>query len=110
MFTDPARVRRKDPGTPEKCNVWTFHSIFNTAERHAKIADGCRSAEIGCTDCKTELAGKVQEHLTPIYEKRKQLLENPKELDEIIHTGTKKARIVARETMEEVREAVFNSR
>jgi tryptophanyl-tRNA synthetase len=110
MFTDPARVRRKDPGTPEKCNVWTFHSIFNTAERHAKIADGCRSAEIGCTDCKTELAGKVQEHLSPIYEKRKQLLENPKELDEIIHTGTKKARIVARETMEEVREAVFNSR
>ena len=69
-----------------------------------------RSAEIGCTDCKTELAGKVLEHLSPIYEKRKQLLENPKELDEIIHTGTKKARIVARETMEEVRAAVFNSR
>ena len=74
------------------------------------VGVGLLVAPAAGSDTRAWLAGKVQEHLTPIYEKRKQLLENPKELDEIIHTGTKKARIVARETMEEVREAVFNSR
>lgn len=110
MFTDPARVKRSDPGHPEICNVWTFHSIFNAPERHAPIGEACRTAKIGCTDCKAELAEKVVAWQRPIFERRRQLLERPKELDEILTAGAAKARAVAARTMEEVRETIFGGR
>ncbi len=110
MFTDPARVKRSDPGHPEVCNVWTFHSLFNTTDRHGQIGEECRTARIGCTDCKGELAKKLAEWQGPIFERRRELLSRPAQLDEIIAAGTDRAKKIAAATMAEVREAVFGGR
>jgi tryptophanyl-tRNA synthetase len=110
MYTDPARQKRTDPGHPEICNVWTFHSVFGPPERHAAIGTECRTAAIGCTDCKAELAGRLLEWLRPIRERREEILSRPRELDEILAAGAARARAAARETMNEVREAVFGGR
>jgi tryptophanyl-tRNA synthetase len=84
--------------------------MLNTKERHAKIEVDCKSAAIGCVECKGELAGKMLDWLRPIQERRKALLAEPGKLDAIIARGTERAREVARHTMKEVREAVFGSR
>lgn len=110
MYTDPARVKRTDPGHPEVCNVWAFHSIFGDAGRHEAIGAACRTAEIGCTDCKRELAGRVSAWQRPVFERRRELLSRPKDLEAILAAGAEKARKVARETMQEVREVVFGVR
>jgi tryptophanyl-tRNA synthetase len=110
MFTDPNRKKRSDPGDPAVCNVFAFHGMLNSKERHAKIETDCKAAAIGCVECKAELAGRMLDWLRPIQERRQALLAEPGKLDAILARGTERARAVARETMKEVRNAVFGSR
>jgi len=110
MFTDPNRKKRSDPGNPHVCNVFAFHGMLNTAERHKQIETDCSSAKIGCVECKAELATRMLDWLRPIQERRKALLAEPGKLDAILARGTERARAVAKATMKEVREAVFKSR
>src|SRR5579863_9678020 len=77
MFTDPNRKKRSDPGNPEVCNVFAFHGMLNTPERHAQINADCRAAKIGCVECKAELAGKLLDWLRPLQERRRALLADP---------------------------------
>ncbi len=110
MFTDPNRKKRSDPGNPHICNVWAFHGMLNTKERHARIEEDCRSAQIGCVDCKAELAGRMLDWLGPFQERRRALLADPSRIDAILAAGNARAHRVALETMNEVREAVFGGR
>lgn len=105
MITDPARVKRTDVGHPEVCSVCAYHSVFNPEEAE-QLHEGCRTASIGCTDCKKRLAEKINELLEPMREKRAKLEQKPKEIDDIIKEGNKKARAFAQETMKEVRKAL----
>ncbi|HHN64493.1 MAG TPA: tryptophan--tRNA ligase [Nitrospirae bacterium] len=106
MVTDTQRKRRTDPGDPEKSPVYQLHRIFSTEEELEEVARGCRTAGIGCIDCKRILIKNVFKVLEPIWEKRKELSDNPSIMDEIIETGNEKARKAARETMELVRDAM----
>ena len=106
MFTDPQRARKRDPGDPEVCNVFSFHRIFSPTEEVGDIGSACRSANIGCVDCKKRLISKVIAFLDPLQEKRDYFSNHFEEVEDIIETGTKKARNIARETMNEVREAI----
>jgi len=106
MPTDPARVRRSDPGDPEKCPVWAFHQIYSTDETRQWVVEGCRSAGIGCLDCKQPLIDAVLKEQAPIRERALEFVENPKAVQNIINEGCEAAREVARDTMEEVRQAV----
>ena len=110
MFTDPNRKKRSDPGNPHICNVFAFHGMLNAKERHAKIEADCKAAQIGCVECKTELAGRMLDWLRPFQERRKALLAEPGKLDRILEAGNARARQVAAQTMKEVRDAVFKSR
>ncbi len=103
MMTDPARKRRTDVGNPDLSPVHQLHKIFSSKEEQEYTAQGCRTASIGCIDCKKILIKNVLKVLEPIWAKRKELLENPKLLREIVNKGTEKARKVAQETMELVR-------
>ncbi|QVL37288.1 tryptophan--tRNA ligase [Aminirod propionatiphilus] len=107
MKTDPARERRSDPGDPDKCPVWDLHRVFNPdgGERE-ELASGCRSAAIGCIDCKKRLFSHVERYLAPIQERRRHYEGRPELLDEVLRHGAEKARKVARETMTAVREAL----
>ena len=106
MMTDPARQRRRDPGNPEICPVFDLHKIFTPDDSREACAVGCRTAGIGCLDCK----GVLLEHLLPrldgIRERRQKFVEKPKEIVEILTEGSKKARRFAQGTMDEVRRAV----
>lgn len=106
MMTDPARKRRTDAGDPELSPVFQLHRIFSTKEEQDEVAHGCRTAGIGCIDCKKILIKHVFEVMEPIWEKRNSLLSNPAVLNDIAEKGTEKARKSARETMKLVREAV----
>ena len=106
MFTDPQRARRSDPGDPEICNVFSFHKIFSPSEEVEEISHECRSACIGCVDCKKRMASRVITALSPLQSKREYYSNHFKEVKEIVETGIKKARSIARETMNEVREAL----
>ncbi|MCP4681645.1 MAG: tryptophan--tRNA ligase [Desulfobacterales bacterium] len=106
MITDPQRARRKDPGSPDACNVFSFHEIYTDHETVQKINSECQCAGIGCFDCKKMMAANLKEALGPIREKRKELESDIKKVEEIIGEGNKQARSIAKETMEEVREAV----
>ena len=105
-FTDPARVRRSDPGHPEVCNVFTLHGHFTPADEVAEIARACRAAEIGCVQCKRRLAETMAEQLGPIRERWEALRARPREVREVLAAGATRARAVARETMDEVRRKV----
>jgi tryptophanyl-tRNA synthetase len=107
MFTDPDRKRKTDPGNPAVCNVFSFHGMLNSKERHAEIDAACRTAKIGCVECKVELSGKMTGWLGPIQERRKALAADPAKLDRILAEGNARAREIARKTMAEVRSAVF---
>ena len=104
--TDPARVRRKDPGNPDVCNIHTLHTFFSDEERIQWVRSGCTTAAIGCFDCKKALADNLIAHLQPIRERRAWLQANPKEVEEILRQGARKARTVAQQTMSEVRQRV----
>jgi tryptophanyl-tRNA synthetase len=107
MKTDPARMRRTDPGTPEKCNVWAYHKAFGTPEEKLnEIHKGCTSATIGCVDCKKILLESMKKKLEPIWEKLEELKAHPQVVKDVIGEGNKKAKAVASETLEKVREAM----
>lgn len=103
MPTDPARVRREDPGDPLKCNVFTYHKLLSTDEDLKWVDQGCRTAGIGCGDCKGRLAERFESLVAGPREKRKELLNNKTLLDSIIQDNCQKARRIAAENMAEVR-------
>ncbi|WP_242395381.1 tryptophan--tRNA ligase [Anaeromyxobacter oryzisoli] len=104
--TDPARMRRQDPGHPDVCGIFYLHKVTSDAETVAWVDQSCRTAAIGCVDCKK----KVLERLLPaqerMRERREALLARPKDLDDLVQLGTGKARAAAARTMEEVRKAM----
>jgi tryptophanyl-tRNA synthetase len=104
MVTDPARVRRTDPGDPDKCPVGDLHKVFSSADTLAKVYDGCRTAGIGCIECKSWAADALVEILNPIQERRAQYREA--DAAEILTDGSNRARTRAEETMVEVRAAM----
>jgi tryptophanyl-tRNA synthetase len=106
MVTDPARIRRNDPGNPDKCPVGDLHKIFSSAETLAKVYEGCTTAGIGCIECKGWAADSIVTALKPIQERRKPYEENPELVWEILEDGGAKARKRAEQTMVEVREAM----
>ncbi|MFO7858832.1 MAG: tryptophan--tRNA ligase [Ectothiorhodospiraceae bacterium] len=103
MPTDPARVRRTDPGEPEKCPVWDFHKIYSDADTQDWVQHGCRSAGIGCVDCKKPVIRSVQEELEPIRERAQAYENDPEAVRGIVASGVEAARDTARETLEDVR-------
>ncbi|MBS0359459.1 MAG: tryptophan--tRNA ligase [Proteobacteria bacterium] len=106
MQTDPARVRRTDPGEPDKCPVWGLHKVYSNDEVKNWVQTGCRSAGIGCLDCKKPLIDAVKKELEPIQAAAKEYEANPKLVESIVREGTEVAREQARETLIEVREAI----
>lgn len=106
MPTDPARVRRTDPGNPEKCPVWDFHKMYSDDETRQWVWEGCTSAGIGCIDCKMSVVKKVQDSLEPVRERAKEYESNPDLVRSIMSDGSETARAVAKETLEEVRQAI----
>lgn len=106
MITDPQRARRSDPGRPDYCNVFTFHELYTDKEKVQEIDTACRNATIGCVECKQTMAASLNVALEPIREKRRELEASPETIDAIIEAGNRKARKIARGTMEEVREVV----
>ncbi len=106
MMTDPARKRRTDKGDPERSPVHQLHKIFSSKEEQEYAAHGCRTAEIGCIDCKKILIKNVFGVMEPIWTKRKELQNNPDALHDVVNKGTEKATGIARETMELVRDAL----
>jgi tryptophanyl-tRNA synthetase len=106
MQTDPARVRRSDPGDPDKCPVWDLHKIYSSEETKAWVQTGCRTAGIGCLDCKKPVIEAVLRELGTIRERAKEFEENPDLVRGIVDEGCERAREAARATMDEVRAAV----
>ena len=106
MPTDPARIRRNDPGEPEKCPVWQFHQLYSDQERQDWVQQGCRSAGIGCVDCKKPVIEAIQAELEPIRVEARELENNQDIVKNIISEGCEKARDEAQDTLKEVREAV----
>jgi len=105
MVTDPARVRRTDPGEPDKCPVGDLHKIFSSSETMAKVYDGCRSAGIGCIECKSWAADSLWGVLAPMQERRMKYEADPKLAWDVLEAGSQKARQAAEATMREAREA-----
>jgi tryptophanyl-tRNA synthetase len=106
MMTDPARATRKDPGEPEKCPAFNLHKIYCTAEEIDYVTKGCRTAGIGCLECKKIMIKHVIADLAPIREKRAALEKRPGEVEEVIAAGNRAAQEKAVETMREVRGAI----
>lgn len=106
MMTDPARARRTDPGDPEKCPVFEYHKLYSTPDEIAQVTQGCRTAGIGCVDCKKILLAHVLEHLAPIWDKRQALEKDMDAVKGSIEEGIEKARREAQRTMDLVLEAV----
>jgi len=106
MVTDPARIRRADKGNPDVCPVFTLHKSISAQPVIDQVNKECRTAAIGCIDCKKLLADGLVTLLTPTWEKRHELAQKPTLVDEVIDTGTKKAGAVARRTIAEVSEAM----
>ena len=106
MPTDPARVRRDDPGDPEKCPVWSLHKIYSNAETRDWVVKGCTTAGIGCLECKQPLIDAVLAEQEPIRERAQRYLDQPQLLRDIVDAGCDKARAVAQETMRDVRQAM----
>jgi tryptophanyl-tRNA synthetase len=102
-FTDPARKRRSDPGNPDVCNIMSYHRVFSTPQEIEHCAEGCRTAGIGCVDCKKILTEHVLAMVAPIRDRRRALLSEPQHLVGILHAGAERARPIARATMDEVR-------
>lgn len=106
MPTDPARVRRTDPGEPERCPVWQLHKVYSDEDRQQWVQEGCRSAGIGCLDCKKPVIEAIQQELAPIQERAKAYEDDPSLVKSIVSEGSEQARSEARITLEEVREAM----
>ena len=106
MPTDPQRVRRTDPGDPERCPVWQFHQVYSDTDTKGWVVKGCKSAGIGCLECKQPVIDAIKKEQEPWRERADKYLSNPKQLHWIVEVGTERARTVARETMREVRDAM----
>lgn len=106
MFTDPKRIKLVDTGHPNECNVFSYYKIF-APEKQKEVYDWCTQAQKGCTDCKLILAQALNEYLAPIQEKRHELSKRKSFVKDILEDGRKKASHLAQETMQKVREAVF---
>jgi tryptophanyl-tRNA synthetase len=106
MVTDPARVRRTDPGNPDVCPVGDLHKIFSSSETNAKVDVGCRSAGIGCIECKSWAADALWQILNPMQQRRQKYEQNPRLAWDILEDGSSKARAEASKTMNEVRKAM----
>jgi tryptophanyl-tRNA synthetase len=106
MPTDPARVKRSDPGTPEKCPVWSMHQVYSDEERKKWVRKGCTTAGIGCLECKQPVIDAVLAELEPIRERAQPYLDDPTLVKNILADGCDKARALATDTMRDVREAM----
>jgi tryptophanyl-tRNA synthetase len=106
MPTDPARVRRTDPGNPVNCPLWKFHQVYSDQATKDWADKGCKSASIGCLDCKQPVIDAILSEQQPMFERAQQYLDDPSLLRSIIADGSDKARKVAQETMRDVREAM----
>ena len=106
MPTDPARVRRNDPGNPDKCPVFQLHQVYSDDKRQQWVREGCTSASIGCLDCKQPIIDAVLNELAPIQERAREYEEDPQQVRNILREGAEAAREVAEETMDEVRAAI----
>jgi tryptophanyl-tRNA synthetase len=106
MVTDPARIKRTDPGDPDVCNVYSMHKIFSSEEEIDMVNTECRRAGIGCVDCKKLFAKNLNKHLEPFRAKRAEIARNPKDVWDILHDGADRASVIAKGVMEEVREAI----
>jgi tryptophanyl-tRNA synthetase len=106
MVTDPARVKRTDPGNPDICNVYTMHKIFSPQADVDMVNVECRRAGIGCVDCKKLLAKNMNQHLEPFRLKRAEFAAKPGYVQDVLNDGAKRACVIAEQTMKEVREAI----
>jgi tryptophanyl-tRNA synthetase len=103
MVTDPARVRRSDPGDPEKCPVWDLHKIYSDDATRKWVNEGCRSAGIGCLECKQPLIDRIVEEIGGMRRRAQEFEDNPELVNTIVAEGADKAREAARQTLDEVR-------
>ncbi len=106
MPTDPARVRRTDPGSPEKCPVWQLHQVYTTPETREWVKAGCTSAGIGCLECKQPVIEGVLAEQQPMFERARHYMDRPELVREIVAAGCARAGVVAKQTMDDVREAM----
>ncbi|MDY7026177.1 MAG: tryptophan--tRNA ligase [Pseudomonadota bacterium] len=106
MPTDPARIRLTDAGNPENCPVWEYHKIYTDEDTHAWVQEGCRSASIGCVDCKMRVSEQVIKELKPIQERAQYYMERPDVVNNLLDEGSEAAREEAQETLELVRDAI----
>lgn len=104
--SDPRRVRRSDPGVPEECNLYAWHQIFSSPEEQEWAHEGCRTAGIGCFQCKKVVAANINALLDPIRERRQQLLNRPDDVWDVLRTGANQCRPLAEETMKEVHQTL----
>ncbi len=104
--TDPAKIRKNDVGHPEICNVYKYHGVFNKAQVAGIERDCQKPGALGCVECKGRLTDLLNEMLAPIRERRKPYEENPQRVKEILQEGTKRARILGKETVAMVKEAL----
>ncbi len=106
MVTDPARVRRNDPGNPDVCPVYDFHKIYSPQATQDQINKDCRTATIGCIDCKKSVADRIVERMTPVWDARGRLSKDPSYLNDILTEGSNRAGEVAKATLHDVNEAM----
>ncbi len=106
MPTDPARIRRTDPGDPKKCPVWQLHEVYSDESKKSWVQEGCKSAGIGCLECKQPLVESINSALNPMRERAQQYIDDPALVRNIIADGNERARKLASETMRDVREAM----
>ena len=104
-FTDPDKLRKGDKGNPDICLVYTYHNKFNTSEV-PEVRKGCSEGTLGCLDCKMNLSKKISDYFKPIREKREILEQNKSKILDILENGEKRAKVIARQTMEEVRDVM----
>jgi tryptophanyl-tRNA synthetase len=106
MVTDPARVRRTDPGNPAVCPVFDHHQVFTDVAGRQWVTEGCSSAGIGCIDCKQLLLDGMLPVVEPLYEKRVKLEKEPDRVKQVLEEGSRRARTIAADTMDQVRQAM----
>ena len=106
MPTDPARVKRTDAGDPARCPVWEFHKVYSSPEVRGWVEQGCKSAGIGCLECKQPVIDSMLTEQQPMLARAEPYVANPRIVRDIVDAGTERARVVARETMRDVREAM----
>jgi tryptophanyl-tRNA synthetase len=106
MPTDPARQKRTDVGDPEKCPVWQFHMVYSSEGQRQWVTQGCKTAGIGCLECKQPIIEAILQEQQPMLERAEPYLTNPQVVRDIVDAGTEKARKTAKETMQDVRAAI----